>query len=200
MALALLHIYTLSGPVLTVSTTGKTGTSVSAALVAGAALIIREYLASGYYPNGVKDPSNKAWANPTASLVRAMLVNSARTAGGTVDVYTYEKEPPCLSETGECAPWVQPPPAISTRSLRDGSGNWLTPNYYEGFGRPVLSNVLNFAETSDVSLWIKEGQFSEAGMMDSYEFPLLRADWATPLKVCCISLPEKITGAHTRTA
>ncbi len=78
----------------------KTGTSVSAALVAGAAAIVRQYLYNGYYPEGFKNAKNVAFRTPSAAMIKAMLVNSARTVGGTVDVYVYAKEPPCLSESG----------------------------------------------------------------------------------------------------
>lgn len=54
---------------------------------------------------------------------------------------------------------------------------------YEGFGRPILANVLNFAGSSQYSMWIREGSFDKAGMMDTFEFPLLKADWSSPLKV-----------------
>lgn len=104
------------------------GTSVSAALIAGAAAIIRQYLAEGYYPEGFKDSTNTVWAMPSASLVTALLVNSARTTGGTVNVYTFLSEPPCTSETGECPPWVQPPPVISTVGLRAPNGEQMACN------------------------------------------------------------------------
>ena len=67
----------------------KSGSSIAAALVAGSAALIRQYLADGYYPSGLKDPKPK-YANPTAALVKAMLINSARSVGGNTDTYTYK--------------------------------------------------------------------------------------------------------------
>ena len=67
----------------------ETGSSIAAALVAGSAAVIRQYFADGYYPLGIKNQSNTMHANPSAALVKAMLINSARSVGGTVDTYTY---------------------------------------------------------------------------------------------------------------
>jgi hypothetical protein len=68
----------------------ETGSSIAAALVAGSAAIIRQYLTDGYYPLGFKNQSNNKYANPSAALVKAMLINSARSVGGIVDTYTYK--------------------------------------------------------------------------------------------------------------
>jgi hypothetical protein len=68
----------------------ETGSSIAAALVAGSAAIIRQYLTDGYYPLGFKNQSNTKYANPSAALVKAMLINSARSVEGVVDTYTYK--------------------------------------------------------------------------------------------------------------
>ena len=39
--------------------------------------------------------------------VRALLINSARSIGGTVEIYSYQARPPCPADTGICPPWVQ---------------------------------------------------------------------------------------------
>ena len=69
------------------------GSSVSAALIAGSAALIRQYFADGSYPVGTKDVKNTIFQNPSASLVKAMLINSARPVGGSVDTYTYKVSP-----------------------------------------------------------------------------------------------------------
>ena len=54
-----------------------------------------------------------------STQVRAMLINSARTLGGVVDVYVPPTRPPCNAVTGVCPAWVAvtlslrfPPPSI----------------------------------------------------------------------------------------
>ena len=74
----------------TTAVRAETGSSIAAALVAGSAAIIRQYLTDGYYPLGLKNQSNTKYANPSAALVKAMLINSARSVGGVVDTYTYK--------------------------------------------------------------------------------------------------------------
>ena len=55
-------------------TRGGTGTSYAAPGVAGGALMIRQYFEEGWYPTGAPNPSDGF--NPSAALVKAMLVNS----------------------------------------------------------------------------------------------------------------------------
>ena len=74
----------------TTALNAKTGSSVSAALIAGSAALIRQYLLDGYYPTGLKNLSNTLLSKPSAALVKAMLINSARSVGGTIDTYTYK--------------------------------------------------------------------------------------------------------------
>jgi hypothetical protein len=52
------------------------GTSMSTPVLAGNALLIRQYLREGWYPTGVKDTTN-AFAYVSAALIKAMIVNSA---------------------------------------------------------------------------------------------------------------------------
>lgn len=56
------------------------GTSFSSATVTGAAALVQQYFADGYYPSGSPTPSDAL--RPTNALVRAVLVNSARDLGG----------------------------------------------------------------------------------------------------------------------
>ncbi|MCM0082947.1 S8 family serine peptidase [Geomonas sp. Red32] len=57
------------------------GTSMATPAVAGAAALIRQYFTEGYYPDGFASPS--AAFVPSAALIRAVLINSAREMTGT---------------------------------------------------------------------------------------------------------------------
>ena len=51
------------------------GTSYAAPVAVGAAALVRQYFTEGFYPSGTKNDANKL--NPTAALVKAMMINSA---------------------------------------------------------------------------------------------------------------------------
>ncbi|MGH9868951.1 MAG: S8 family serine peptidase, partial [Candidatus Polarisedimenticolia bacterium] len=58
---------------------GRTGTSVAASKVAGAALQIRDYLAKGFYPTGTAVVGDRI-PDVSGMLVKALLINSANFA------------------------------------------------------------------------------------------------------------------------
>ena len=68
----------------------RSGSSIAAAVIAGSAALIRQYLRHGYYPTGLKNESNKVFSNPSAALVKGMLINSARSVQGSTNTYTYK--------------------------------------------------------------------------------------------------------------
>ena len=169
----------------------KTGTSVSAALVAGAALVVRQYLADGFYPSGVRLParqgvlqphrnsSHPEWGRPPAALVKALLIQSAQSVGGRTTTHTYYPDPDPLCQ--ELQDDLACPPLL--RKTRDLLG--ATPNMIEGFGRPRLDSVLWFAD-SQWSLWLTNAQHPTQGRMHTYTFKLLKSDargTPTPFKV-----------------
>ncbi len=55
------------------------GTSMATPAVAGAALLVRDYFAQGFYPNGAA--GGEAFL-PSAALVKAMLINGGKDMGG----------------------------------------------------------------------------------------------------------------------
>ena len=61
------------GPLSYTST--MSGTSTSTAAIAGAAAVVRQYYAGGFYPTGIADPANVF--TPSAALIKATLINSA---------------------------------------------------------------------------------------------------------------------------
>jgi subtilisin-like proprotein convertase family protein len=61
------------------STSGMTGTSMTAPGVSGMALLTREYFMDGWYPTGSPTPANGF--TPTAALLKAMLINSGTKIG-----------------------------------------------------------------------------------------------------------------------
>jgi hypothetical protein len=58
---------------------GFMGTSMATPAVAGCALLVRDYLAQGFYPAGL--PGTGAAISPSGALVKAMLVNSGKDMG-----------------------------------------------------------------------------------------------------------------------
>jgi subtilase family serine protease len=65
-------------------TTTMSGTSMATPAVAGAAALVRQYYADGYWPYGAPSPAHAR--EPSAALVKATLLNSARNmAGQNVD-------------------------------------------------------------------------------------------------------------------
>jgi len=62
------------------STAPGAGTSFAAPTAAGAAALVREYFDRGFYPSGTADPASVF--SPSAALLKAMLVSSARSLPG----------------------------------------------------------------------------------------------------------------------
>ncbi|HRQ63585.1 MAG TPA: S8 family serine peptidase [Xanthomonadaceae bacterium] len=57
------------------------GTSMASPAAAGLAALVREYLVRGFYPSGIEDPAQTI-ANPSAALIRALMINGAETMTG----------------------------------------------------------------------------------------------------------------------
>ena len=180
----------------TTSVRAQTGSSVAAAQVAGSAALIRQYLIEGYYPTGLKNTSNLKFAQPQASLVKAMLLNSARSVGGNSDTYTYNYPPPCDPTIEICSPWFKPKPQDCTTDAtfedvdcyvrRDQLSG--TPSNIEGYGRPVLSKVM-WTNDSEYSLYIDES-FIPQGYQRTYTFPILELSPSKPTKITLVWTDE----------
>ena len=110
------------------------GTSFATPLTAASALLVRQYLREGYYPSGSKRAGD-AIAAPRASLIKALLINSAQPLNGSM---LYQNR------------WVSLPPADSPSPSPE-----FHPVY--GFGRVALDEVLAFPESSHV-LWIASAE------------------------------------------
>ena len=74
-------------------TDGNAGTSFASPAAAGAALLMRDYFAQGFYPTGVQVDANKV-ANISGSLVKALSVASADFLNGvgTPTLYRFNNE------------------------------------------------------------------------------------------------------------
>jgi subtilisin family serine protease len=103
------------------------GTSFSAPAVAGIGLLIRQYFMEGYYPSGTKQ-SNDSFA-PSGSLLKAMIVNSARRMTGVA----------YLNSTG-------------SEEFKDlvkfNLSDEVYPYPFQGHGRVNSENVLFFNDSS----------------------------------------------------
>lgn len=171
----------------------KTGSSVAAAFVAGAAVIIRQYFFDGFYPYGVRESgpvlASNQWAKPAAvpaALIKAMLITSASPMTGRTNINTYFPDPACDQELQ-----TAPCPLVFSTSRPPLTA---TPNMIEGHGRPELQNVLWFAD-SPWSLWIRNNVATKAGFMHTYSLRLLKSDTVQFKLTLCYTDPPSTAGA-----
>lgn len=103
---------------------------MSAPIVAGYAMMIRQYFTKGFYPTGKPTPEHAR--NPSGALLKAMIINSGTNLNGMVDV------------NGEG----------HMRRLDP------VPSVIQGYGRVDLTSVLPFANESKFSLFVHESSIS----------------------------------------
>jgi uncharacterized protein (TIGR03437 family) len=60
--------------------TAATGTSFASAMVAGSALLVRQYFTDGFYPSGARTTNNAF--TPSNALIKAIILNSGRNLTG----------------------------------------------------------------------------------------------------------------------
>eukprot|EP00741_Cyanophora_paradoxa_P023672 tig00021612_g22866.t1 len=109
----------------------EAGTSMAAPVVSGAAALVRQYLREGWWPSGVRTAKDGIEA-PQGALVKALIINGARPANGTV-VHDFRR----IATVSSSNPAV---PILSSRLP--------IPNAYQGFGRVRLDTVLQFPESA----------------------------------------------------
>lgn len=106
------------------------GTSMSTPIVAGYALMARQYFKKGFYPTG--KPVAKHGFAPSGALLKAVIINSATELTGMVDWNGRDE-------------W--------RRLAR-------APSFVQGFGRVAMTNVLKFAGESPFELYKEESRLS----------------------------------------
>ena len=102
---------------------GMGGTSMATPAVAGAALLVRQYFAEGWWPCGYPG-SGPAWASIPASLVKAVLIAAASPLTGNMESTDSGGTRLRLADTGY-------------------------PSYVQGYGQPSLLSVLRVLGETD---------------------------------------------------
>merc|ERR1712226_439426 len=119
----------------------KSGTSMATPVASGTAALVRQYFTEGYYPNGIKG-AGTAIANPSASLIKAVMLNGAQSLIGKSG-----------SQGG----------AISSVAYYDE---------HQGFGRIQLSTSLPLEGTNDFVMEANEKVSISQGGEDSYTYQI----------------------------
>jgi hypothetical protein len=132
------------------------GTSMSAAIAAGSAALVRQYFTEGWYPRGMPTPAD-GFA-PSAALMKSILISSA--VPDTVETSLPEDH---FSE-------LNPASAVP---IPDQTG----PTPKSGYGRIQLDRVLKFAagekegeQESAVDLWLTDQKPISSGEFHAYCF------------------------------
>jgi hypothetical protein len=124
-------------PIEAVLDEGNFGTSYAAAAMTGAGALIRDYFAQGFYPTGDRQTSDRV-ANLSGALVKAALVASADFSEGGIGTQGQDNNERDLRRT-RCL----------DRSTVQGVQVDIMCNSEQGYGRPVLTDVLPLAGWSD---------------------------------------------------
>jgi subtilisin family serine protease len=128
------------------------GTSMAVPLVAGAAEKIRQYFVQGYYPQGSRR-SGRSF-EPEEALIRAVLLASC------VGVF---------SDKQAWGVWSQSNPSISG-FFRFPIPPEAAPNFFQGFGLPVLDNAVYMAgSTTGHRMLYTNGSFSPSSSASAFK-------------------------------
>jgi hypothetical protein len=115
---------------------GNTGTSFAAAYVTGAAAVLRDYFAQGFYPSGDRDEADRV-PNLSGALIKAALAASAdfnESGSGSSTAAGANAEDLLL---------------LRTRARDLGAPVGIVGNSEQGYGRAVLTHVLPLANWPD---------------------------------------------------
>jgi hypothetical protein len=125
-------------PIEAVLDEGNSGTSYAAAAMTGAGALIRDYLAQGFYPTGDRQASDRV-ANVSGALVKAALVASSDFNEGGIGTQGQDNQERNLRRTR----------AMDMGSIFPVGNIGIMGNSEQGYGRPVLTDVLPLAGWSD---------------------------------------------------
>ena len=121
---------------------GNTGSSFAAAYVAGAAALVRDYFAQGFYPLGRRGTAAERMPGISGALVKAALAASADFNEGGIATQGQDNNERDLRRT-RCLD-------LGTVSGIQGSTVvGIMCNSEQGYGRPIVTSVLPLANWSD---------------------------------------------------
>ncbi|HZN04845.1 MAG TPA: S8 family serine peptidase, partial [Candidatus Polarisedimenticolia bacterium] len=115
------------------------GTSFSAAFLTGAAAIVRDYFAQGFYPTGSRGPATDRMPGISGALVKASLAASADFSEDNIGTTGEHDAGDHTLRRTRC---------IDLTPL-NGAEVGVMCNSEQGYGRPVLTSVLPLANWSD---------------------------------------------------
>lgn len=128
------------------------GPSVSTGIVSALAALVREYLQTGYHANGYNEPS-KAYKNPSAALVKALLIHGAVKPSYSVRRFSFNNFPSCptsneyITDVGFGYVRLNESLRTDTSNLRlffPGHNESQTGNSVDQYGDPyITSNSIN---------------------------------------------------------
>ncbi|EKX35135.1 hypothetical protein GUITHDRAFT_146719 [Guillardia theta CCMP2712] len=142
------------------------GTSVSTAMVAGMAAILRQYFMEGWYPLGDKGTGKSL--QPSAALLKAMLIASSSPLNSLGS-----------SSSDLCN-------SVSSSGLLLAT---CLPNPDEGWGLPSLPRALFFKDRgSSMRLWVEDERVGlhETGSVHEYQFQINMTEDGTRLSVALV--------------
>jgi len=135
----------------------RSGASMATPTVAGAAALLRQFLSDGHHavlsPRAAEASTVKDYRNPSAALLKAMLVGStAQMTHGYTSDRVYGKTKSVLADLYD----IKTPFADAKAYPLGSAEGRHVPDYHQGFGRVQLNQVLPLNGTTPFDLFLYE--------------------------------------------